>query len=171
MNLIRLERHQHPRPPHHELRQKSVFDSGCRNIGQVGNLYVDDDRNLQFLDVCMSGFLGFGKKHHLVPVEAIDEESAGTVTLKVDQQSVEREPQRWPTRRPGQTRSYSGPPTSTTAWEQYFNRELRRTPLLRTRVNKATKKGRDCLASSPFTNALLKARCEWPSLRKPPPPG
>jgi hypothetical protein len=92
MNLIRLERHQHPRPPHHELRQKSVFDSGCRNIGQVGNLYVDDDRNLQFLDVCMSGLLGFGKKHHLVPADAIDEESAGAVTLKVDQQSVERAP-------------------------------------------------------------------------------
>ncbi len=51
MNLIRLERHQHPRPPHQELRQKSVFDSGCRNIGQVANLYVDDDRNLQYLDV------------------------------------------------------------------------------------------------------------------------
>jgi hypothetical protein len=36
--------------------------------------------------------LGFGKKHHLVPVEAIAEESSGTVTLKVDQQSVERAP-------------------------------------------------------------------------------
>jgi hypothetical protein len=92
MNLIRLEHHQHPRPPHHELRQKSVFDSGVRNIGQVANLYVDEDWDLRFLDVCMSGFLGFGKKHHLVPAEAIDEESAGTVTLKVDQQSVERAP-------------------------------------------------------------------------------
>ena len=92
MNLIRLEHHQHPRPPHHELRQKSVFDLGVRNIGQVANLYVGDDRNLQFLDVCMSGFLGFGKKHHLVPAEAIAEESAGTVTLKVDQQSVESAP-------------------------------------------------------------------------------
>ena len=92
MNLIRLERHQHPRPPHHELRQKTVFDSGVREVGQVANLYVDDDMDLQFLDVCMSGFLGFGKKHHLVPAEAIDEESAGTVTLKVDQQSVERAP-------------------------------------------------------------------------------
>jgi hypothetical protein len=92
MNLIRLERHQHPRPPHHELRQKSVFDSEVRNIGQVANLYVDEDWDLRFLDVCVSGFLGFGKKHHLVPVEAIDEESAGTVTLKVDQQSVERAP-------------------------------------------------------------------------------
>jgi hypothetical protein len=92
MNLNRLERHQHPRPPHHELRQKSVFDSGCRNIGQVANLYVDADRNLQFLDVCMSGFMGFGTKHHLVPAEAIAEESPGSVTLRVDQQSVESAP-------------------------------------------------------------------------------
>ena len=92
MNLTRLERHQHPRPPHHELRQKSVFDSGVRNVGQVGNLYVDDDRDLRFLDVCTSGFLGFGTKHHLVPAEAIAEEAPGSVTLKVDQQSVESAP-------------------------------------------------------------------------------
>jgi hypothetical protein len=92
MNLIRLERHQHPRSPHHELRQKTVFDPSCRNIGQVANLYVDDDMDLRFLDVCMSGLLGFGKKHHLVPAEAIAEESAGAVTLKVDQQSVESAP-------------------------------------------------------------------------------
>jgi hypothetical protein len=92
MNLTRLERHQHPRPPHHELRQKSVFDSGVRNIGQVGNLYVDDDRDLRFLDVCTSGFLGFGTKHHLVPAEAIAEEAPGSVTLKVDQQTVESAP-------------------------------------------------------------------------------
>ncbi len=92
MNLIRLERHQHPRPPHQELRQKSVFDSGARNIGQVGNLYVDDDMDLRFLDVCMSGLLGFGTKHHLVPAEAIAEESAGSVTLKVDQHTVESAP-------------------------------------------------------------------------------
>ena len=89
MNLIRLERHQHPKPPHHELRQKSVFDSGARNIGQVGNLYVDEDRDLRFLDVCTSGFMGFGTKHYLVPAEVIAEESPGSVTLKVDQQSVE----------------------------------------------------------------------------------
>ena len=88
MDLTRLEHHHHPRPPHHELRQKSVFDSGDRNIGQVANLYVDDDMDLKFVDVVTSGFLGFGKKHHLVPVEAIAEESAGSVTLTVDQQTV-----------------------------------------------------------------------------------
>src|SRR5919107_1460383 len=92
MNLTRLEHHHHPRPPHHELRQKSVLDSGDRNIGQVENLYVDDDMNLQFVDVATSGLLGFGKKHHLVPVEAIAEEAAGSVTLKVDQQAVDSAP-------------------------------------------------------------------------------
>jgi PRC-barrel domain len=92
MNLTRLAHHQHPRPPHHELRQKSVFASDDYHIGQVENLYVDDDRNLHFVDVVMSGFSGLGKKHHLVPVEAIAEESPGAVTLTVDQQTVESAP-------------------------------------------------------------------------------
>ena len=92
MNLIRLEHHHHPRPPHHEIRQKTVFDSEVRSIGQVANLSVDDDRNLRFLGVCVGGFFGFGKKHHLVPVEAVTGESPGAVTLKVDQQTVEGPP-------------------------------------------------------------------------------
>jgi hypothetical protein len=92
MNLTRLEHHHHPRPPHHELRQKSVFASDDYHIGQVENLYVDDDMDLQFVDVVMSGFLGFGKKHHLVPVEAIAEEAPGSITLTVDQQTVESAP-------------------------------------------------------------------------------
>jgi hypothetical protein len=92
VNLVRLERYQHPRPPHQELRQKSVFDSGSRDIGQVGNLYVDDDKNLRFVDVVTSGFLGLGKKHHLVPVEAIADEAPGSITLEVDQQTVEGAP-------------------------------------------------------------------------------
>jgi hypothetical protein len=92
MNLIRLQRHQHPAPPYHELRQNNVFDSGGRFFGGVANLYVDDDRELRFLDVVTSGFLGLGRKHHLVPVEAIAEESPGALTLGVDQQSVESAP-------------------------------------------------------------------------------
>lgn len=92
MNLTRLAHHQHPRPPHQELRQKSVFDSGDRQVGQVGNLYVDDEMNLQFVDVTTSGLLGFGTKHHLVPVEAIREEAPGSVGLTVDQQTVESAP-------------------------------------------------------------------------------
>ena len=92
MNLVRLERHQHPRPPHTELRLSRAFDSGGRYVGDVANLYVDDDRELRFVDVVTSGFLGLGKKHHLVPVEAITDESPGTIMLAVDQQSVEGAP-------------------------------------------------------------------------------
>jgi PRC-barrel domain len=92
MNLTRLAHHQHPRPPHHELRQKSVFDAVVRQVGQVENLYVDDDMNLRFLDVAVSGLLGFGKKHHLVPVEAVADEAPGSITLTVEQQTVESAP-------------------------------------------------------------------------------
>jgi hypothetical protein len=92
MNLVRLERHHHPRPPHRELRLSRAFDSGGRYVGDVENLYVDDDRELRFVDVVTSGFLGLGKKHHLVPVEAITGESPGQITLGVDQQTVEGAP-------------------------------------------------------------------------------
>jgi hypothetical protein len=92
VNLVRLARHQHPRPPYHELRQSRVFDSGSRYVGDVANLYVDDDRTLHFMDVVTSGFLGLGKKHHLVPVEAISDESPGSVTLGVDHGTVEGAP-------------------------------------------------------------------------------
>jgi hypothetical protein len=92
MKLIRLQRHQHPQPPHHELRQKRVLDSGYRSIGQVENLYVDEDKELHFVDVATSGFTGLGTKHHFVPVEAIASEDAGSITLAVDQQAVESTP-------------------------------------------------------------------------------
>ena len=92
MNLIRLARHQHPKPPHHDLRQKWVLDSRDRLIGQIASLYVDDDGELQFVDVIISGFLGLRTKHHLVPVEAIAEEDPGSITLEVDQQAVESAP-------------------------------------------------------------------------------
>jgi sporulation protein YlmC with PRC-barrel domain len=91
MKLIRLAFSQHPRPPQRELRQRGVFDSGGRLIGQVKNIYVDDDRSFQFVDVAISGLLGFGKKHHLVPVEAIVEDT-GSITLTIDRQTVESAP-------------------------------------------------------------------------------
>jgi len=92
MYLIRLQCHQHPRPPYHELRQKRVLDSGYRSIGQVANLFVDDDMELHFVDVATSGLMSLGTKHHLVPVEAIVSEDAGSITLALDQQAVESAP-------------------------------------------------------------------------------
>ena len=92
MNLTRLAYTQHPRPPQRELRQKSVLDSGGRLIGHMANIYVDDDRNFRFVDVAMGGLIGFGKNHHLVPVEAIAEEYPGAITLKVDRRTLDSAP-------------------------------------------------------------------------------
>jgi PRC-barrel domain len=92
MNLIRLQHDQHPRPPHHELRQKRVLDSGYQSIGQVANLYVDDGMEVHFVDVATSGFMSLRTKYHLVPVEAIVSEDAGSITLALDQQAVESAP-------------------------------------------------------------------------------
>jgi hypothetical protein len=89
MALIRLEVHEHPAPPHQEIRQKGVLDPGDRIVGTVANLYVDEDsRQLRFVDVLTSGLLGLGRKHHLLPVEAVSQEGPGSITLGVDQQSV-----------------------------------------------------------------------------------
>jgi sporulation protein YlmC with PRC-barrel domain len=93
MALIRLEWHEHPAPPHHELRQKSVLDSGGSAVGTVANLYVEEEsRELRFVDVLTSDFVGLERKHHLVPIEAVSEEDAGSITLGVDQETVERAP-------------------------------------------------------------------------------
>jgi hypothetical protein len=115
MNLTRLPHHEHPAPPYHELRQKTVFDSRSRNIGQVENLYVDDDRNLQFFDVVTCGVLGLRKKHHLVPAEAIAEEFPGDITLRVNHKRQRKMLHRPQTHTPGLTTSSSAPPASTTA--------------------------------------------------------
>jgi hypothetical protein len=92
VNLTRLTVTQHPRPLQRELRQRGVFDSGDRLIGHVVNIYVDDEENFRFVDVAMGGFMGFRKKHRLVPVEAIAEEEPGSITLRVDQQTVQSAP-------------------------------------------------------------------------------
>jgi hypothetical protein len=88
MKLARLDFTQHPRPLQRELRRRSVFDSGDRLIGHVLNIYVDEEGNFRFVDVAVGGLMGFGKKHHLVPVEAIAEEEPGSITLTVDRQTV-----------------------------------------------------------------------------------
>jgi PRC-barrel domain len=94
MALIRLKLHEHPAAPHHEIREKTVLDSGDRIVGTVANLYVDEDsRQLRFVDVVTtSGLLGLERKHHLVPVEAVSDEGPGAITLGVDKQSVQSAP-------------------------------------------------------------------------------
>ena len=94
MALIRLVLHEHPASPQHEFRQKSVLDSGGSVVGTVANLYVDEgSRELCFLDVVTSDFLGLERKHHLVPVEAVSDQDPGSITLGVDQETVKSGPE------------------------------------------------------------------------------
>ena len=93
MKLILLAFPQHPRPPQRELRQRGVFDSGGCLIGHVQNIYVDHDGNFRFVDAALGGLMGLGKKHHLVPIEAIAEEEPGSsITLMLDRQTVQSAP-------------------------------------------------------------------------------
>jgi sporulation protein YlmC with PRC-barrel domain len=100
MNVIRLREREYPAPPQRDLRGKSVLDPSGRYFGWVANLYVDEDeRQLRFVDVLTGGFLGLGRTHHLVPIEALipSEEAQrlglyGAVQLQVDRQTVERSP-------------------------------------------------------------------------------
>jgi hypothetical protein len=91
MKLTRLEFDQHPRPTQRELRQRDVFDSGANLIGRVANIYVDD-RTFRFVDVAMGGLMGLGEKNRLVPVEAIAEGEPVSITLTVDQQTLDSAP-------------------------------------------------------------------------------
>ena len=92
MKLSRLEFDQHPRPPQRELRERGVLDSGGSLIGYVANVYVDEERNYRFVDIAVGGFIGLSAKHHLVPVEAIAEGEPGSITLRVDQQTLDSAP-------------------------------------------------------------------------------
>ena len=93
MNLTRLEFAQHPRPPQRELRQRGVFDSGALLLGYVANVYVDEEGNYHFVDVATGGVMGWlGTKHRLVPVAATAEGEPGSITLKVDQKTLESAP-------------------------------------------------------------------------------
>jgi hypothetical protein len=75
------------------MRQKSVLDSAGSVVGTVANLYIDEgSRQLRFVDVLTSDFLGLERKHHLVPVEAVSDQDPGSITLGVDRETVERAP-------------------------------------------------------------------------------
>jgi heme-degrading monooxygenase HmoA len=58
----------------------------------VANVYVDDDGRFRFLEVATDGFVGLGKEHHPVPIEAVDDADPGSITLKVGRRTVESVP-------------------------------------------------------------------------------
>ncbi len=102
MNVIRLQEHEHPARPDHDVRNQSVLDSRAHVIGYVANLFVDEDeRHLRFIDVVPENWLGRPREnhHHLIPFEAllpraesIRRDSYAEVELQVDKETVESSP-------------------------------------------------------------------------------
>ncbi len=102
MNVIMLQKHEHPAHGERDVRGESVLDSGNHVIGYVANLFVDEDEGrVRFLDVVPENLLGMQRKrhHHLIPIEAlisreesIRRDSFDVVELQVDKETVESSP-------------------------------------------------------------------------------
>ena len=75
--------------PEHDVRGLDVHDKGGEQIGEVADLYVDEDRRgVRFLDVKAGGFLGIGEKDFLIPVEAVLEADDEKVVVDQTRQKV-----------------------------------------------------------------------------------
>lgn len=58
--------------PADDLRGRKVIDSGGEEIGSVSALFVDQgEQKVRFLEISAGGFLGMGKRHFLLPVDAV----------------------------------------------------------------------------------------------------
>jgi hypothetical protein len=114
-------------------------------MGTVENLYVEEDsRDMRFVDVVTNGFLGLGRKHHLVPVEAVSEQDPGWITLGVAQETVERAPI-FPNPRFGANKDYQ---VRSPNFGEPRTREVRRIYLLRRWANSIGLVG-SCAAHDP----------------------
>ena len=72
-----------PANPEDDLRAKDVYDAEGKRIGRVEDLYIErKEREVRFLEVGSGGILGIGKKHFLVPVEAVVKVAEGWVAIE-----------------------------------------------------------------------------------------
>lgn len=68
--------------PRADIRGLTVVDSAGEDIGTVEDLLVDDEEErVRFLRVGAGGFLGIGREHLLVPVEAVVDIADERVTV------------------------------------------------------------------------------------------
>ncbi|MGY1634623.1 PRC-barrel domain-containing protein [Geodermatophilus sp. SYSU D01186] len=68
--------------PAADVRGRRAVDKGGQEVGTVDDLLVDDQENkVRLLRIGAGGFLGMGKEHFLVPVEAVTSVDRDTVTI------------------------------------------------------------------------------------------
>lgn len=57
--------------PKEDIRGRKVLDKEGQRVGKVDDLWVDQDLKVRMLEVGSGGFVGMGREHTLVPVDAI----------------------------------------------------------------------------------------------------
>jgi sporulation protein YlmC with PRC-barrel domain len=56
-----------------DVRGRTALDRNDEEIGTVDDLFIDEDeKKVRFLRIGSGGFLGIGKEHFLVPVDAVE---------------------------------------------------------------------------------------------------
>ena len=79
--------------PAADVRGRRVHDSTGEEVGKVEDLLIDDEeRRVRFLRVGAGGFLGLGKDHFLVPVDAITSVEQESVTVSRDRARLQDVP-------------------------------------------------------------------------------
>jgi sporulation protein YlmC with PRC-barrel domain len=75
--------------PAEDVRGRKVVDREGEEVGDVGDLLVDDrETKVRFLEVSSGGFLGLGATKFLIPVEAISRISEDAVYLNQMRQHI-----------------------------------------------------------------------------------
>jgi sporulation protein YlmC with PRC-barrel domain len=68
--------------PSADVRSRQAVDRNGEEIGTVEDLLIDDEENkVRFLRIGAGGFLGMGKEHFLLPVDAVESVHPDRITV------------------------------------------------------------------------------------------
>lgn len=90
MNLVKLSASDVSlEPPEEDLRGRILLDSGGKELGDIEEVYVDTNEDkIRFVEVRTGGILGLGKKPCLIPVEAAEEVTPGSVKVSHSEEVI-----------------------------------------------------------------------------------
>jgi sporulation protein YlmC with PRC-barrel domain len=76
-----------------DIRGWKVLDRNGEEIGHVSDLFIDpEQRKVRMLELRTGGFLGFGERHALLPVEAVTRVTAHDVQVNETRERVATSP-------------------------------------------------------------------------------
>jgi sporulation protein YlmC with PRC-barrel domain len=76
-----------------DIRGRKVVDLHGEEIGHVSSLFIDqDERKVRMLEIRAGGFLGFGDRHVLLPVDAITNVTEGEVRVSETRERIVQSP-------------------------------------------------------------------------------